>query len=137
MTPVKNPSDPKKRTLTEVELELMTILWKISEATVHEVLPHLAKDRKLAYTSVSTILRILEQKKIIGSRKDGRGHIYYPLLSKADYEKGSVKRLVETVFAGAPSAMVRQLLDSTDLTREELKELQELLNSKMKEGRSK
>ncbi|WP_256588219.1 BlaI/MecI/CopY family transcriptional regulator, partial [Pseudomonas sp. GW460-R15] len=71
----------------------------------------MAKDRKLAYTSISTILRILEQKGILKTRKEGRGHIYIPILKKADYESRAVKHMVEKVFDGAPMALVRQLID--------------------------
>ena len=68
--------------LTEVELELMTALWKLGEGSVADVLETLPKERKLAYTSVSTILRILEQKKVLKARKEGRGHVYVPMLEK-------------------------------------------------------
>ncbi len=69
------------RTLTETELELMTPLWKMGEGSVNDILAKLPKERKLAYTSVSTIIRILEQKEVVASRKEGRGHIYFPLIS--------------------------------------------------------
>ena len=72
--------------LTEVELELMTILWSLSEGSVADVIERLPKNRNLAYTSVSTILRILEQKGTLKARKEGRGHIYMPLVSKESDE---------------------------------------------------
>ena len=131
MTPLKRLPKKEHRPLTDVELELMTILWRIKEGSVHDVIEQLAKDRSLAYTSVSTILRILEQKQVIESRKEGRGHIYYPIVSKTEYEASSVKRLVETVFDGAPTAMVKQLLNSSNLTQSDLKELKHFLNTKL------
>jgi predicted transcriptional regulator len=121
----------ESKPLTEVELELMNILWKIGEGSVHHVIDQLPKTRTLAYTSVSTMLRILEQKEIVGSRKEGKGHIYFPLLSKEEYEAFAVQSVVQKVFDGAPVAMVKQLLDSTQLTTEELKEIQTLLSSKL------
>src|SRR5580658_3846771 len=110
----------RPRLLTETELELMSILWKLKEGSVNDVLAALPSDRKLAYTSVSTILRILEQKSAIGSRKEGRGHVYRPLFQKAEYEAFSLKNIVSKVFDGQPSAAVRRLLDATDLTQDEL-----------------
>ncbi len=115
--------------LTEVELELMTILWKLEEASVAEVIDELPSDRKLAYTSVSTIIRILEQKEILGSRKEGRGHIYFPQIKKSDYESKAVKHVVDKVFEGTPLLLVKQLLSSTKLSEKEIQELKDLIKN--------
>jgi predicted transcriptional regulator len=114
--------------LTETELELMTILWKLGEGSVAEVIEQLSAERDLAYTSVSTILRILEQKGVLATRKEGRGHIYQPLLKKSEYEVKTVRHVVDRVFDGTPMALVRQLLGSVKLDEDELKELQKLLD---------
>lgn len=121
-------NDPKL--LTDVELELMTILWMKGEGSVNDVMSELASDRDLAYTSVSTILRILEQKKILKTRKEGRGHIYIPVLKKDEYEKKTIRHVVEKVFAGTPSALVKQLLDTTKMSAAELDEIKKLLEKK-------
>jgi predicted transcriptional regulator len=121
-----------EKPLTEVELELMSLLWKMGEGSVNDVLAELPKERKLAYTSVSTMLRILEQKGIVTSRKEGRGHVYVPRLSKSDYESSTIKRVVNQVFDGAPVALVRQLLDQETLTAAELKEIRKLLDERLK-----
>ncbi|MEK6774669.1 MAG: BlaI/MecI/CopY family transcriptional regulator [Bdellovibrionota bacterium] len=114
--------------LTETELELMNILWRLEEGTVAEVIELLPKERDLAYTSVSTILRILEQKGILKIRKEGRGHIYIPQLKKNDYEAKTVKHIVNRVFDGTPVALVRQLLDSVKLNKNDLKEIRDLID---------
>ena len=114
--------------LTETELELMTILWRLGEGSVADVIEHLHKERDLAYTSVSTILRILEQKKILKTRKEGRGHIYTPQIKKSEYEAKTVKHVVDRVFDGTPVALVRQLLDSVELNANDLKELKSLID---------
>lgn len=113
--------------LTEVELELMTILWRLGEGSVNDVLDQLPRDRKLAYTSVSTVLRILEQKKVLMSRKEGRTHVYVPRVKKADYEALSVRDLVDRVFDGTPVSLVKQLLDSGGLGRQDLEELKRMI----------
>ena len=118
----------ENKLLTETELELMTILWRLSEGSVADVITELPKERNLAYTSVSTILRILEQKGILKTRKEGRGHIYIPHLKKTDYEAKTVKHVVDRVFDGTPMALVRQLLDSNQLNENDLKELKNLIN---------
>lgn len=120
--------EAESKLLTETELELMTILWRIDEGSVVDVIAHLPKERNLAYTSVSTILRILEQKGVLKTRKEGRGHIYIPLLKKTDYEAKTVKHVVDRVFDGTPVALVRQLLDSVTLDESDLKELKNLLD---------
>lgn len=115
--------------LTEVELELMNILWKLGEGSVNDVIENLSKGRDLAYTSVSTILRILEQKGILKTRKEGRGHVYIPILAKTEYESKTVKHVVDRVFDGTPVALVRQLLDSVELNEADLKELRNLIEN--------
>jgi predicted transcriptional regulator len=117
--------------LTDVELELISILWKIKEGSVNDVMAFLPPERELAYTSVSTILRILEQKKILKTRKEGRGHVYIPLLTKDEYEKKTIKHVVGKVF-DSPMALVKQLLDSTKLTEAELKEIKDLISKSEK-----
>jgi predicted transcriptional regulator len=114
--------------LTETELELMTILWKLEQGTVADVIDQLPKERDLAYTSVSTILRILEQKNILKTRKEGRGHVYIPRIKKSEYEAKTVKHVVDRVFDGTPMALVRQLLDSGRLDENDLKELKHLID---------
>lgn len=123
-----NGKDTEGKLLTETELELMTILWKLEEGSVSDVMQHLSKERDLAYTSVSTILRILEQKGILKTRKEGRGHIYIPLLKKSDYEAKTVRHVVERVFDGTPVALVRQLLDTVKLDEADLKELKKMID---------
>lgn len=119
--------DQKTKLLTDVELELMTILWRIGEGSVAHVLAELPEGRDLAYTSVSTILRILEQKKILETRKEGRSHIYIPLLSRADYEAKTVRHVVDRVFEGAPITLIKTLLDNVNLSDQELKEIRKII----------
>ncbi len=120
--------------LTDVELELMNILWKLGEGSVHDVLALMSADRKLAYTSVSTMLRILEQKKVLVSRKEGRGHLYSPLLTKQSYESTSLHHLVENVFDGTPATLVKRLLDSEKLSNDELKSIKALFTERLQKN---
>lgn len=119
--------------LTDVELELMTIVWSLGEAAVADVLENLPSGRDLAYTSVSTILRILEQKGVLKARKEGRGHIYIPLVKKADYEARALKHVVERVFENEPVALVRQLIGQSELKLDDLKEIKALIEKMEKQ----
>ncbi len=119
-----------ERLLTESELELMTILWREAGGTVGDVLAALPQDRTLAYTSVSTILRILEQKGVVTSEKVGRGHRYLPAVAKGDYEAFALDDVVDRVFGGQPLALVRRLVGTTGLTRKDVAALKALLDEK-------
>jgi predicted transcriptional regulator len=129
---VKKKHTPHSRLLTDVELELMNIVWRLKEGTVHEILAHLQKDRELAYTSVSTILRILEQKRILKTRKEGRGHIYIPIVTKEEYERITLNHIVESVFDGTPSTLVYRLIEEHKITPDELESIFDLLEQKEK-----
>jgi|SRR3954464_3420850 predicted transcriptional regulator len=118
------------RLLTESELELMTILWRLRGGTVADVLAALPPERTLAYTSVSTILRILEQKGVLMTEKVGRGHRYIPSVAKGDYESFALDQVVDKVFDGQPLSLMRRLVDTAGLTRKDLASLKALLDDK-------
>lgn len=112
--------------LTEAELEIMNVLWDRREATVHEVIEGLGDGR--AYTTVSTLVRILEQKGHVTSRKDGRRHLYAPAVPREAVEAATVRDLVQRVFGGSPGSLVRRLLEAEDVTKEDLAEIRRLLD---------
>ena len=105
--------------------------WQIEEGTVRDVMARLPRGRELAYTSVSTVLRILEDKKLVRTRRQGRGHLYRPAITKSEYESRSVRNLVDKVFEGAPSAMVMRLLDDEELTLDQLEKIRRLFEEKL------
>ncbi len=115
--------------LTEVELEMMTVIWKHGPCTVHQIIDHLPADRKLAYTSVSTMVRILEQKLFVESTKDGRSHLYRAKVQKEAYEARAVTDVIAKVFEGKPTALVRSLISNQLLTKETLEELKTMIDS--------
>lgn len=126
----RSSRNEEPKPLTPVELELMQIVWRKGEVSVADVLEALPAERKLAYTSVSTVLRILEQKGVVGSRKVGRGHLYSALLPREAYEVQSVRHLVDTVFDGTPSALVERLVEAVPLSPEEVEQIRQLLGKK-------
>jgi predicted transcriptional regulator len=125
--PRGKPRRPDKL-LTEVELELMTILWQLGGGTVSEVMERLPPGRPLAYTSVSTILRILEQKEVLEAEKVGRGHRYVPLVGRDEYQTFALRDVVGRVFDGQPLELVRRLVDAEGLKPEDLAELSALVS---------
>jgi predicted transcriptional regulator len=116
------------RPLTLAELEVMSALWDLGEATVHEMLARLGSDR--AYNTVSTLVRILEQKGFVRSRKNGRRHLYRAATRKPDYQKATLRDLVRRLFSGDAGALVRTLLSTNELPPDEIAELRRLLRRK-------
>jgi predicted transcriptional regulator len=123
---------PALKELTAVELEMMNVIWRIGPCSVAQVQEALRPQRELAYTSVSTVVRILEQKGYVTSAKHGRGHLYEAAVSKESYQALSLTRIVRHVFDGAPSLLVQRLLASEALTPEELAQIASVLREKAK-----
>lgn len=115
------------KSLTETELELMNILWRLGEGNVKTVLNHLPEDRNLAYTSVSTILRILVKKEFLSIRQEGRNHIYVPSVPQEDYKDSALSSMVENVFDGKTSDLLIALAEKVHLSHEDRSELLSIL----------
>lgn len=125
-------SDKEHKLLTEVELELMNIIWQIGECTVRDVQKALNPSRELAYTSIATIMKILEQKKVLRSKKQEKAHIFSPALQKSDYERTSLMHVQNQVFEGDPTSMVVKLLDESDISKKELQAIQKIIQERLK-----
>ncbi len=122
----RNPN----KILTPTELELMSIIWRLGGCTVHELLEQLPDERILAYTSASTIVRILEQKGFVSSEKVGRGYRYLPAVTKEDYEKTTLRNVIDTVFEGTPSDLIRCLVSSEELNEDEYQSIRKLIEER-------
>jgi len=110
----------------------MNIVWKLGEAKVRDILDNLAKDRRLAYTSAATIMRILEQKKFARSRKEGKVYIYSATVDKETYQARSLHDISEKLFDRTPLLMATRLIDNENLSKESLLEIKKLLDEKLK-----
>ena len=121
-----------EKPLTEVELQLMNAIWSLGECTVKEVQQEIAKTRELAYTSIATVMKILEQKGVLKSVKTDKAHLYSSLIAKADYESSSLQHLADNLFQGDPSSMVMRLLNDSDLSKSELSAIQKILDERTK-----
>lgn len=122
----------KSELLTEVELEFMNELWALGEGTVRDVMNQLPADRNLAYTSGATILRILEQKEFVTSRKQGKSHVYIPSLAKDAYQTRSLKDLSVKLFDDTPASLVARLVNDEELTEEALGQIRALLDRRLR-----
>ena len=114
--------------LTETELELMNHIWALGKCSVRDILKQLPESRNMAYTSASTIVRILEQKGIVESHKEGKAHIYTAKLKKNEYEKTTLKHVIKNVFSGTPSQLVKRLVNDEKLSKAEREEIRRIIS---------
>ena len=119
---------PKSKTLTLAEQRIMNVLWQREEASVREITDILSEDHDLAYTTVLTTTRILADKGYVGFRKDGRTHIYKPLISKQAERKSAVSNMLRNLFDGSPRALAQHLIEGDDLSQEDIDALRNLLD---------
>lgn len=122
--------------LTDVELELMIALWKIKSGTVRDVMAALSNETQRAYTSVATMMKILEDKGYARSERRERTLYYAPAIMKSDYEGRSLKNLSNSLFGGTPTALVARLVDDGELTEEMIQEIREIIETRIKKDDS-
>ena len=127
-------SRPKGKSdlLTTVELEFMMVLWREGQGTVREVLDILNEREKRAYTSVATMLKILDDKGYLESVKQDRTFVYSPTIGKEEYERLTLNNISNTLFDGAPTALVARLVDDENISEETMKEIREIINTKFR-----
>jgi predicted transcriptional regulator len=119
----------KSPTLTEAEYRLMDILWTRGSATVAEVTESLG-DPPLAYNTVLTTMRILEQKGYVKHKAVGRAFVYKPAVEREDAQRSLVQHVVSRFFNNSPRELVLNLLESEHVDDDELERLRELIERK-------
>lgn len=108
--------------LTKAEEQIMQILWDLNEGMVRDI-REMFPDPKPARNTVSTIIRILESKEIVGHREKGNAHIYYPLISKKEYSKKQLFSLLNNYFDNSFSRMTSFFAKEKDLSMDDLERL--------------
>jgi predicted transcriptional regulator len=112
--------------LTEQELEIMKIVWERESATVRDVYETLLERRKVAYTTVMTMMKILEQKKYLKRTQAERAFVYRPAQPKRLVVGAMVRDFINRVFNGATEPLLVHLVEEHDLSPEELEEIARL-----------
>lgn len=112
----------------------MNVLWHKGPATVHQLLDALPKKPSLAYNSVLTTIRILEKKGYVQHIKDGRAHIYMPLVGQKEATRFEVRNLVNRFFKNSHELLVLNILEDDSIDAEEIKRLSQLLESSGREN---
>ncbi|MGZ4815953.1 MAG: BlaI/MecI/CopY family transcriptional regulator [Terriglobales bacterium] len=115
-------------TLTEAELRIMNVLWQKGSGSVQQILDGLPKKPALAYNSVLTTVRILEKKGYVKHVKDGRAHIYLPLVGRKEATRFEIRHLVNRFFENSHELLVMNILEDASIEAEELQRLRKMLN---------
>jgi len=120
---------------TDRELDIMNVLWQHGPATVAEVRARLDDD--LAYTTVQTMLRILEQKGHVSHTEEGKAHRFAARVAEKSARRTALARVVDRVFGGSAELLLTQLVADRNLSEEELKRLRALMDSQINKRSSK
>jgi BlaI family transcriptional regulator, penicillinase repressor len=120
------PRKPSE-TLTEAELKIMQVIWQKGPGTVQHILDALVDPPVLAYNTVLTTIRILERKGYVQHSKDGRAHVYHPLVERDEASRSEIRHLVGRFFRNSHEDLVLNILEERGIAPEELKRLKEML----------
>ncbi len=119
----------KSTILTDGELRLMNILWDKERATVKDVVAALPSPGRPAYSTVLTMLRILEEKGYARHEKQGRAFVYVPVLGRGQARRSAIRRLVNQLFDNSPGSLVLNVIEHDDVDADELARLRERLEA--------
>ena len=119
--------------LTQRELDIMSVLWELGEATANEVRERV--DPSLAYTSISTMIRTLEMKGYVSHRRgEGKTHVYYPVIDAEMAGESALGRVLDKIYGGSPIKLLAHLVEQRKLSDGELARMRDLLKRAKKDG---
>jgi BlaI family transcriptional regulator, penicillinase repressor len=120
---------PRKtsETLTEAELRIMHVLWEKGPGTVQQVLDALPGPSALAYNTVLTTIRILERKGYVEHARDGRAHVFSPIVAQEEASRSEIRHLVSRFFRNSHEDLVLNILEDRGIAPEELERLRQML----------
>ncbi|HEU4453915.1 MAG TPA: BlaI/MecI/CopY family transcriptional regulator [Longimicrobium sp.] len=125
------PEERVEIAFTDRELDVMGVLWDLGTATVAEVRDRLPDD--LAYTTVLTVLRTLEEKGYVGHTEEGKAHRFRPLVARQDAGTSVLRRITRKLFKDSPELLLTHLVSDRGLSAEELERMRRLLDERLKE----
>ena len=117
--------------LTQRELDIMSVLWDLGEATVTEVRDRV--DPNLAYTSISSMIRMLEMKGYVSHRRgEGKTHVYFPAIDPETAGESALGRVLDKIYGGSPIKLLAHLMEQNKLSDKELARMRDLLKPRAK-----
>lgn len=114
----------------DLQLRVLRVLWKFGQGSVHDVLQYIEGEPKPAYTSVLTVLRNLEKRGLVDHWAKGRLHVFRPLVTEQQLQRGVLRQLVRRLFKGSVKDLVYNLVDEDHASAEELSALKERIAAK-------
>ncbi|WP_336514353.1 BlaI/MecI/CopY family transcriptional regulator [Pollutibacter soli] len=118
---------------TESELEILQVLWEKKSATVREVHEEISKTKDIGYTTALKLLQIMFEKGLVSRDDSSKTHIYMPAVSREKTQKHLLGKMIDNVFSGSSTQLVMQALGNHKTSREELDEIQKLLDNLRKD----
>jgi len=116
------------KTLTDGELRIMEVLWKKKNASVRDVCDVLNEKEDVAYNTVQTMMRILEDKGYLQHHKEGRAFVYAPVVDRKSARSSALKHFMSSFFDGSPKALVQNLIEDENIDKMEIDRLRKLLD---------
>jgi len=121
---------PASPALTDAEARVMAVLWQSGTATVNDVVTALGKRKhRVSYSTVQTILRILEQKRYVAHEQQARAFVYRPVVDERQARRRAWRHLVKRLFDGSPSLLIVNVLDDEDMDPDEVARLKRLIEN--------
>ena len=121
---------------SDLELQTLSVLWKHGPASVRDVLARMPDGKARAYTTILSVLQVMEKKGFVNHTREGLAHIYAPRLTERQATRGLLRGLVEHVF-GSPTAVMQNLLAEGHVSDDEARQIQKLIASHLSQGKSK
>lgn len=113
---------------TEAELEILSLLWELKEASVRQIHERIAETKDTGYTTTLKIMQIMHAKGIVSRDEENRSHIYSPVTNQKETQKSLLKNLVTTAFGGSAQRLVMQALGQENPSKEDLNEIRAFLD---------
>jgi BlaI family penicillinase repressor len=120
---------------TDLELQVLSVLWDRGGSTVREVMRELPDGKRRAYTTVLTILQMMEKKGLVSHTRKGLTYVYHPQVNRDEIVTPVIQTLLKNVFGGDPSAIVQSLLDCGDVDADQLREIRRVINAAARQAR--
>ncbi|MGB0579597.1 MAG: BlaI/MecI/CopY family transcriptional regulator [Limisphaerales bacterium] len=117
---------------SNLELQVLSVLWERGSATVREVLAALPDGKERAYTTVLTIMQNMEKKGFLSRSQKGNAHVYEPKESQSQTLGPMMQNLLRNVFGGKVSSVMQHLLEDADVSESELKEIRQMIDQRKK-----
>lgn len=120
---------------SDLEMQVLSVLWERGTATVRDVLESLPDGKDRAYTTVLSVMQVMEKKGLLTHQRDGNRNVYMPLVRQRKVVSGMLREMVRNVFGGRPSTAMQYLLSETEISDDELARLSSMIDRARKDAR--